>query len=388
MIEDSIRVQLGDGRDITRFVKSYQIDSDYTTSTDQVNLSLYSEEPTDLADLLLQTVDVSINGRPQFLGRIETRDIGGDGTVVNVSGRDYISEMVECHIDPSIKISEGEQLGSLLQRACAPVGISQVVDDADVRMRTVRSGESKSSPGPRGMSRTVSKGDMKPEPGQGLYDWCFRIAARVGGCTIQPGEKRSQLVLSKPHYDQEASHSLVRGLQKNTENNIVSAILHQDLSSFPTHVVAVGKLGDTGRTKQSANESYDTEWLNPAETTGQRIYRGRRKPTEGPKSNEQQMYRLHYLRDEQCRSQLELSNLAARHLAEKLRMSAEYEITLQGHSDPKTDALWAIDTIIAVEDEVCGIDEELWVCSRNFSYAEGQGSTTTLRCWRPWSFVI
>lgn len=386
---DTIDVVLTDeGRALTPFVMAYTLESDYTVATDGWSLDLYSERPEDLLDLELQPIEILINGASQVIGRVEVTDASGDGTAIRIAGRDYLADLTECHIDPSFRTNAGETLASALIRAGAPAGINGVVDDADVSMRDIRSrfGTQGRQP-PKGMAAKKAE-DLKAEPGMGLFDWMSRIAARVGGATIQPGLGRNQLVLSKPHYEQSPRYGIRRRRfnARANDNNVIDTRAQQDLSSFPTHVVAVGKVGKNGRTKKTTGVSTDTDWVGSDAIAG-RLYRGRYKPDQGPRSGSE-LYRLRYLRDEDCRTELELSNLAARHLSEHLRHSLEYTVTLQGFSDPGTGATWAIDTIVDVDDEVRGIREPLWVASRTFRYSEGNGATTELKCWRPWSYVI
>lgn len=386
---DSIDIVLTDeGRSLSQFVKSYTLESDYTVATDGWTVDLFSPNPGDLLNLELQPIEILINGASQVVGRVEVTDAGGDGTSITIAGRDYIADLVECHIDPSFKTNPGETLDSVLLRACGPAGINGVVDDADVGMRDIRSrfGTQGRQP-PVGMAKK-SADELKAEPGMGLFDWCNRAAARIGGATIQPGIGRNQLVLSKPFYEQTPRYGITRRRlnARANSNNVIETRATQDLSSFPTHVVAVGKVGKTGRTKQTTGVSTDAAWLG-SDAVADRIYRGRHKPDQGPRPGTE-LYRLRYLRDEDCRTELELSNLAARHLSEHLRHSLDYRVTLKGFTDPGTGAIWAVDTMLSVDDEVRGIREPLWVAARTFRYAAGNGATTDLRCWRPWSYVI
>lgn len=54
----------------------------------------------------------------------------------------------------------------------------------------------------------------------------------------------------------------------------------------------------------------------------------------------------------------------------------------------KSGALWAVNTMVRVNDQVCGIHETLWIESRKFTFSPDAGSTTEIECWRPSSFEI
>src|SRR5690606_29060129 len=136
-----------------------------------------------------------------------------------------------------------------------------------------------------------------------------------------------------------------------------------DYSSFPTYVLATGR-------QQSADDESVTETVAseliagtvspedlaqfsarfpPGFDGAALIYSGRIKPTEGPKQGPS-LYRLHYLRDEESRTATELARARLRHAAERLKDTLSYEVELRGHADPKTGAVYAVDTVVDVDD--------------------------------------
>lgn len=100
------------------------------------------------------------------------------------------------------------------------------------------------------------------------------------------------------------------------------------------------------------------------------------------------LYRLLYLRDTLAKDTKQLANTTARIAAERMKDSLQYEVTIRGHKDPETGRTYTPDTIIDVNDDICGIGERLWVEHVEFSYAQGAGPITKLTCWRPGSFGI
>jgi prophage tail gpP-like protein len=75
-------------------------------------------------------------------------------------------------------------------------------------------------------------------------------------------------------------------------------------------------------------------------------------------------------------------------MAERTKDILQYQATMKGHRDPESGRTYAIDTIAKVTDELCDIDEMLWVESVTMTYDESQGPTTQLTCWLPGSFVF
>jgi len=391
----TVRLQLL-GRDITT-VKSYTITSSYMTSTDGWEVMLYDTRRENLRGLEMQPVELLINDCSQVLGRVEVTDIGGDGSAVTVRGRDFIADLVECSVDPSVKIKAGVTVADAITLAAGPVGIDTVVSDDDIAMRDIRSGKEVTKPGKALKKFLDGKLDeYKPQPGEGVFAFCDRIAARQG-VTIQPGNTRHTIVLARPRYDQAALYKIRRlaGDDASPNNNIVSAQATRDYTSFPTFCFFTGKTGRAGKSKTGTDISFTTAALTAeiggelAETLDLFAFKNRIKPNEGnPSARGSLLYRLLYSRDEQSRNQDQLERAALRGIAERLKETLRYEVTLRGHADPETGANWAIDTIVHVIDEVCGIDEPLWIEERVFSYSEGSGATTKIVCWRPGSFQI
>ena len=52
--------------------------------------------------------------------------------------------------------------------------------------------------------------------------------------------------------------------------------------------------------------------------------------------------------------------------ASALRQACVYQITVRGFSDPVTGAIYNVDTVLNVHDEVCGVDGPMWVEKRVF----------------------
>jgi prophage tail gpP-like protein len=383
----------------TELVKGYRIRSAFTRSTDDFEIVLYDTDRKKLRNLEMQPVELFINGCSQMLGRIDMSEIGGDGSAVTFRGRDYIADLVENNVDPTLKLAEGTTLDQAFLDAMSPCGITIILGDDDVLLRNVRTGKSlRSKSNSKGRLKELTVQDLKPRGGEGTYEFCNRIAARYG-VMIQPGPDRSTVVVQGPQYEQDPIGKIVRtdDARQGVGNNIISATATRDYSTFPTYTLFTGRSSQAGEdTKplqfeidiidvvQGAGELEQVLVLNDA-TIG-----GRRKPAEvkGTRLGLGQLYRLLYFRDDDSRTSEQLERAALRAFSERLRDTLVYTVTLQGHSDPMTGAVYAIDTIIDVRDEICGINEKLWVESREFAFDPQAGAVTRLTCWRPRSFTI
>lgn len=389
----TVRFPLLTGRDTTR-VTSYSLKSAYTTSTDSFLFSLFDEDRSKLLRLEMQPVELLINSASQMIGRIDATEIGDDGSAVSCEGRDYIADLVECRCDPSAVVKEGMQVGEVLKLLFGPVGITSIVSDDEIAMRNIRASHSVSKRGKSKHRHRKPVNNFKPEPGEGLYEYGNRLVARFGA-TIQPGRNRGELVIDEPSYDQDPVAQIICSDDSvnSGANNVIDARARRDWSNFPTFALFTNKAGGAGDTNtgisatrdifQAAAQSPELLDIISAST-----FSGRTKPGDKPNIGKGELYRFLYHRDNDSKTQEQLENAIARAVSERLRETLRYTVTLRGHQDPKSGALWTVDTIVGVNDAIRGVNEALWVHSREFSYSQSTGAITRLELWRPGSFLI
>ena len=389
----TVRFPLLTGRDTTR-VSSYSIKSAYTTSTDSFEFSLYDEDRTKLQRLEMQPVELLINGASQLIGRIDATVIGNDGSAVTCRGRDYMADLVECNVDPSAVIKKGMTLADALQLVFAPVGIKRIVGDDDVQLRQIRASHPVRKSGKGGGHHKKKIDDFAIQPGEGMYELGSRLAARLGGM-LQPSSDRTELVVDAPSYEQETTYSLICAddSTNSAANNVIEAEASRDWSSFPTFALFTNKQGSAGSALGGLSATKDI-WEVAAqseeliEIIQRSTFSGRIKPTDSQNISKGELYRLLYHRDNDSKTKEQIENAIARAVAERLRETLRYTVEVRGHQDPKSGALWAIDTLAQVTDSIRGVNEVLWIHSREFSYTKQAGATTRLELWRPNSFVI
>jgi prophage tail gpP-like protein len=373
-----------------RVITSYSLESAFMTSTDGWSVSLYDTDPERLRWLALEPLTLLIHDRPQLVGRVERISRGANGGEVTIGGRDHISTIVEGNIDPTVKITEDMTLAGAILLAAGPYGISTVFGPDDAQMADLKSGASMRAGRDQGFADLVP-GNLKPDPGMGVYEWLTRLCARMG-CTIQPGPDRTSLVLAAPNYEQSTSLTVLRSLTR-SRYNVKAAQSEEDYSSFPTVGLATGKVTETGKKSEAAVTEYDIgaviSGLAPAlfEKIGARLIGKRVLPTAAtdPGPN---LYRLLYVKDEQSRKPEQVERAISRAVSERLRATLDYQVTLRGHQDPTSGACYAVDTMADVQDDICDIRESLWVASRRFSYSRGAGAETMLTMLRPGSLIL
>lgn len=380
----------------TTNVVDWTISSSYLKSTHDFKMTLIDDDPLNLRDLECQPVTLYVNGAPQLIGRIDLTTRGNRGSSVECTGRDYRSDIVECNIDPTFVVKEGETLGQVILRATSPVGITRLGEGSDVATaRNVRTGVSVGGPAAPPNFINIKQDDFKPDPGQGIYEFLKKICERHG-CTIQPASDRYTLLIAGPMYKSDVAYSIIRTRNQTTANNVDTATATRDYSSFPTMVMVQGHGSPRHGEATKSNQAILDTWSEAQHYGGELgrtlntvTWSGRRKPGEkdGDIVAQHKIYRLNYFRDNQARNATQLNKAAQRLLAEHLKNTLVYEVTLNGHIDPESGAIWSIDTMVWVEDEVCDIHEKLWVVDRTLSFGQG-GAKTTLKCIRPGSFDI
>ncbi len=383
-----------DGREFTTQIKAWSIDSAYLVSTDEFSFTLYSENRDDLLNLELQPVELIVNGASQGFGRIEVTTIGDDGSAVMCSGRDYISELVECNIDPFKTVAPETELGDAILDVMRPVGITGVTDFENVILTQVRSGvpvkRGNKGSSKRKNPRKIKVEEFKPKPGQGIYEFCNRLVARHGA-TLQPGLTRSEIVIDAPDYDAVPLFRLTRTNDTTTSasNNIVKASATRDYSRFTTYSVFTGTAAKSGEQQTALTSQFGT--LEFAEALGlDEVVSIMQRATQVGRSREGDpnvLYRLQYHRDEDSRTQEQLAFAAQRAMADRLKDTLAFTCTVKGHVDPISGGVWSVGAIADVSDSITGVHEKLWIARRTLRYST-EGAMTDLELWRPGSFTI
>ena len=378
------------GRETTR-LENWKIESAYLVASDSFELTFYDTDRENLPGLAMQPVELllsgsRVSGAQQALGRLDVPE-GENGAVV-CQGRDYIADLIECRVDPTVGIRKDTTLGRALLDVAAPAGIDTIWDDGDLQLRNLRTGKAPGNPAKPDFA-SVKLDDLKPQPSQGCYDFMNRQVAR-NGATIQPGTKRNELCLSVPDYSQAPMTQIrrARGQHSGAAGNVKTAKARRDYSSFQTYTLFTGK--KVGGATKSEPLKYELDTLELAKSIGGELYEtlsravepGRRKPADAGPIKDGKLYRFFYQKDEEARTQEQLERVARRAIGELLKDTLVYTVSLQGHEDPETGAFWGVNTVIDVHDEIEDVNEPVWVASRNFAGGRSGGATTDLVCWR------
>jgi prophage tail gpP-like protein len=384
----------------TTDLQSWFIDTSYLTSTDGFEFTLFESDQGLTDGLELRPVTLSLDGQQQLSGRIDVTEVGEQGTAVTCRGRDFLADIVECNIDPVFAIRDEMTLEQVLLSLFGPCGITKIVDDADdydlkKTMRDLRTGIAPAKKGKRRRKRkTDPLKDYQPKPGEGLYEYAMRLCARMA-VTIQPGPDRQTVFLTAPHYDESPVYEPLRRYRDpalNTGNNIVRAVAVRDFSRLPSFALFSGTAPNSGKKGEPISKEIDVYGLagsiEIADAVTRSMATGRIQP-EKDQPQDGKLYRLLSFRDTEARTQEQLENAIRRAIADRMKDTLAYRVTVKGHKDPVTDAIWSVDTMVQIEDEIAAVNEPLWIAKRTLRFDRDKGGATTdLECWRPHSFVF
>lgn len=369
-------------------ITKWNVDSSFFTSTDGFGFEFIGKDQEDRRGLEAAPLELLIDGNSMLHGRIDVTRRGDRGpSIVTVSGRDYIADLVEGNVDPTVSIAAGTILDDAILTACAPYGIIEVEGpEARQFARTKK----QQKPAKRRSKKQIT--DAKPEPGQGVYDWCNRILARHH-LTLQPGSDPTKVVLQAPNYDQDPIGRIIR---KNIDDRIVGNVIEgtatRDYSRVPTYGMFAGRQGKATEKTSRTFTNFDLRTITgntaPELAAAQKyMVEGRLLPKKRQFSIPRQLYRLLYWRDELAKTQEQIDASLKRAVADRTKETLVYEVTVHGLCDPQTGKYWAVDTIVDVDDDVADVHEKLWVETRNASF-DGREYRALMRCYRPGSFVI
>ena len=397
MADDPIlTVRIG-GREA--YPSEWSFTSNYLIATDSFRFTLTGRDWVDPLGLMWQPVELlltanDVTAAPQMLGRIEVVTTGESELTVTCEGRDHLADVVEGRIDTKFSVTDETDLVSALRGAMSPAGITEIRYNGDIGLRNLRTGKTPAGAATPAYDKIKLK-DIQPRSGQGIYEWCNRICAR-NGCTIQPGTKRTEALLSEPDYEQEPMGQIRRTADqlRGIKNNVLRAPCRRDGSKVPTYSLFTGKAaGGTTRSKALAATGSMTDMLH--ELSAEVSYlldtfavQERRIPEKCGPLPEGKFYRLLLQEDKEAKSQEQVDKLARRGFSERVKDMLRYPVELDGFGDPGTGALWGVNTLIDVQDDVATVFEPLWVMARSCSWSEGRSGRTNLVCLRKGALVL
>ena len=374
--EAEIRLQsgsvLGNWRD-------YSIDSDFLTPTDGWTFTFGSPSEWERVKDELEPgkqIEILIDKAPQLKGFIDSVSFGGeDGTVIRVSGRDYLMPVVKSNVHPDTRL-KGRTIAEIVE-----VTLQSIYQTIPVPTLFYGNAANRLALQGKQMSKVVievpdnfvetdreivkvwteySKKQLdyyKANPNEGAFDFLARLLRPAGLWLWATADGNA--VIGGPSYVQPASYHILR--RKGDESvQVKSATYTLDKTNVPSMVIVRGK----------GNQGAEFE---------KRAVKGR---ADDPSPT---IFSPMFVVHDEATTNEAAKNYAIQELYRLKQDERVYDVELKGHRDPRTQRLYQVDTIAHVEDELIGLSEDMYVARRTFKKSATGGTSTTLKLVPRWS---
>jgi prophage tail gpP-like protein len=392
----------GQGIDFGKFLE-YEYAEDFLTPSDSWAFSLDTDELTELDFAALvpgARCEVSIDGNPQSTGYIRKTRIrtGASGSVIHIEGRDWLSPVVDSHIDPNTKFTKSMNLGQMLDTIFSPFGVNVQFTQDDTSNLNAITGAIYGVP-------TTKKGKplksfllhtLKPYPQEGAFAFASRVTQRFG-LWIWPMADGKTIMVGQPNFTAPARYAIHHKLDASSlGNNVEDGDVSRSDEEMPAVIFGAGSGGGA----EFPHARLKGVIINPLVQVPTPLlakilapYPGLR-PTipsitsqavdAGLISND--TLRPLYLYDSESKTQEQLDAFLRRELSLRIRKSLHARYTVLGHKINGQPL--AVNTTIDVDDDRGRLHMPMWILGRHFSKSASAGTRTTLDLIRPNSLVF
>lgn len=421
LAEHKLTVEIEATGERTDKIQSYRLSANFLTPTDEFEFVVYdNDDPRSLRRKWqpFTRVKLYIDGEIQIFGRIdETEGDGESSTALRVKGRDYVGELVDGGADPSVRFTENMDLGDALLLLYRPFGIRRLFGDWNLT-RNLLTGRIPQVGVPRNDFKQAKLQDFKVEPHLGAHEVGDRITARHGFMQ-RPALARDALCIIEPSFGQEPLYNLERG------KNVKTGHARRCYADIPTVTIATGRVGK--KHKKQLNPDFDKSSsaassgniadvaLLPAliefpsfgelapneigkfdevkrialepvsKLRSKRIdWKAKTMPFE---AEDDVLYRPLYFEDKDSRTDSQIERAVRRELSRRMKDVLTYSCQVRGHRELKSGAVYTIDTIAQVVDDVEDVNERMWVLERTFTNT-GSGPETELKLILPGAIAL
>jgi prophage tail gpP-like protein len=305
-------------------------------------------------------------------GIIDGRAVpGGNSTVVEIKGRDYMRKLMNCHVEEDTAFTGVKTYYDLTRKVMNLVGLDQheLVAGNGANRRAVTQTEVKAVPAEEQV-RVVETGLatsggskveykwLKAKVGQRWYDWLqeqYRLAGLFLWCA---GD--GKFVLSTPGFLAEPSYICLR--QRGVPRNTVNVLRHSfrdDTTNRHAQYIVYGRFGrGKGGRNRIKGEYVDPEMVNYGFSD---------------------VITYH---DDHVATTAQADYLARRYASEERRSGWELSYTFAGHRTPQLSsdaiAIWGPDTVALAADDELGIAGNHYIESVTFGMNPQKETTIEL----------
>jgi prophage tail gpP-like protein len=396
----------GPGVDFDHFL-SYEYAEDFLTPSDSWSFTIDQDElsQSDVNALVPGSrVEVSIDGNPQSVGylrKVRTKGNKSGGTIITAEGRDWLSPVVDAHIDPNTHFTASMTLEQLMTTVFGPFGVGvQFTTDDTANLNSITGRVYGTPTGKRGTPlKSFVLHALKPYAQEGAFAFASRVAQRFG-VWIWPMADGKTVMVGTPNFDAPARYAIHRKTDATRDqNNVLDGEVIASDEEQPSIIFASG-WGGGGEFAHSTLRGAIVNPLVqvPPQTLSALLapYKGLVPivPSLGAQQSAQQPYglianvaaRALYLYDSEAHTQAELNAFLRREMALRMRKALSARYTVMGHKINGQPL--AVNTTIDVDDDRGNLHKPMWILGRHFSKSAAQGTLTALDLIQPNSLVF
>lgn len=317
---------------------------------------------------------------------------GGDGSELNITGRDLVKRLTDTELPGDRTFAEKtfRQLTEIALEECgidAPListdnianrkaitGIQSVAEVGPTTFFNVATGQQEEAPAAARSTRSTFR-TIKVEVGTSWFDFLVDQLRRAGLFIWAAVD--GSFVLTAPQGNQAPLYRILRRRTTIDQPGAVTVLGQPSFSHNPSkrftevQVFGRGGGGKAGRGKVQAS-AFDDEMIallndDPAD----RVNGGKRK-------------KKTHIKDDKVRTVAQALFLARRKIAESRRAGWSLSYTVAGHTAPALtgggQAIWQPDTVVEVVDDELGIEGPMYV--ESVTYRRSPHTTTTIKLLR------
>lgn len=350
-------IVLEDGTELSGW-SDYSINSDFLTPTDGWTFTFSNLTEWERVRKLVRPdckVQILVDGALQLTGWIDQVDASitsRDGLSIGVQGRDVLAALCDANVHPdsAIKKKTLVQLVEGLLKFHYPIDAIPTLFTDNNSNREVLTGVKGYF---KGKSRKKIQTEIdycKPQVNEGAFEFAARNLRRFGMWMWASSD--GNVVVSGPDYDQSPAYRIIHreGEKKVT---VERARYTWSTQQAPSFVVV--------RSKSTSKEF-------------------ERSAVQGVVADEsRKLFIPRYIVHDQATDDAQAQAFAEQELTEATKNAKVYHCMLRGHRDLDSGAIYAIDTVVHIEDDYLGVYEDMYVKERTF-HKGLQGTFTELKC--------
>lgn len=407
-LELRVGAQGGSGVVLTHFLE-YEYTEDFLSPSDSSSFTIDEDELSDKEKAALvpgAAVDLANAGNVQSSSLIDEITITGSrsgGTLIHVALRDWLSPAVDGHVDPKTRFTQTMTLLDVINTVLAPYDVTAISVD-NTANRNAITGRTYGQPkGKKSLKQYPLGNPAKPQPNEGAFSFCSRIAQRFG-LWIWPTAVPGVVMVGAPDFNQTPRYSLIHKTGSGSLNNVFESHVVKSRKEQPTIIFASGFGGGGEFPKSKIRGGI----INPLIVSGEDLvapivqrYPGVRFTTLGDGKNgvifkyppvnnfiplPDPNARPVFLYDPESHTQDQLDAYLRRELSLRMRKALTATYTIEGQTLNGQTA--CVDSMVDVQDDRSDLHMTLWVLGRRFSKSAHAGTRTTLELILPGSLLF